>query len=121
LTLTNLTALLILKIVATSVTLNFGGNGGLFIPSLYVGGALGLIYAQTLNLETPVLYVILSMAAVLAATSKCLLTSITLVAETMGSSFIVPTVISAVVSYFLTGGRSLYKSQLINKLQARHV
>ncbi|MEM3638801.1 MAG: chloride channel protein, partial [Candidatus Micrarchaeaceae archaeon] len=84
-------------------------------------GALGLIYAQTLNLETPVLYVILSMAAVLAATSKSLLTSITLVAETMGPSFIVPTVISAVASYFLTGSRSLYKSQLVNKLQARHV
>ncbi|MEM3451548.1 MAG: chloride channel protein [Nitrososphaerales archaeon] len=121
LTLTNLTALLILKIVATSVTLNFGGSGGLFIPSLYVGGTLGLIYAQTLNLETPVLYAILSMAAVLAATSKSLLTSITLVAETMNPSFIVPTVISAVVSYFLTGSRSLYKSQLVNKLQARHV
>ncbi|MEM0252956.1 MAG: chloride channel protein [Candidatus Bathyarchaeia archaeon] len=116
LTLTNLTALLILKIVATSVTLNFGGNGGLFIPSLYVGGALGLIYAQTLNLETPVLYVILSMAAVLAATSKSLLTSITLVAETMGPSFIIPTVVSAAVSYFLTGSRSFYRSQLVNKL-----
>ncbi|MEM1753363.1 MAG: chloride channel protein [Candidatus Methanomethylicaceae archaeon] len=117
LTLTNLTALLILKIVTTSITLNFGGNGGLFIPSLYVGGTLGLIYAQTLNLETPVLYVILSMAAVLAATSKSLLTSITLVAETMGPSFIIPTIVSATLSYFLTGSRSFYRSQLMNKLQ----
>ncbi|MEM1915639.1 MAG: chloride channel protein [Candidatus Nezhaarchaeales archaeon] len=120
LTLTDLTALLILKIVATSLTLNFGGSGGLFIPSLYVGGALGLIYAQTLNLEAPVLYAILSMAAVLAATSKSLLTSIALVAETMGSSFIIPAIVSAAVSYFLTGSRSFYRSQLVNKLQARH-
>ncbi|MEM4445156.1 MAG: chloride channel protein [Thermofilum sp.] len=120
LTLINLTILLILKIVATSLTLNFGGSGGLFIPSLYVGGALGLIYAQALNLETPVLYVMLSMAAVLAATNKSLLTSIALVAETMGSSFIIPTLISAAVSYFLTGNRSFYRSQLVDKLQARH-
>ncbi|MEM0093132.1 MAG: chloride channel protein [Thermofilum sp.] len=120
LTLINLTILLILKIVATSLTLNFGGSGGLFIPSLYVGGALGLIYAQALNLETPVLYVMLSMAAVLAATNKSLLTSIALVAETMGSSFIIPTLISAAVSYFLTGSRSFYRSQLVDKLQARH-
>jgi CIC family chloride channel protein len=114
--LTTLTALLILKIVATSITLNFGGSGGLFIPSLYVGGTLGLIYAQILNLEPPIFYVILAMAAVLAATSKSLLTSITLVAETMGPSFIIPTVVSAAVSYFLTGSKSFYKSQLVNKL-----
>ncbi|MGC8940124.1 MAG: chloride channel protein, partial [Candidatus Bathyarchaeia archaeon] len=116
LTLTTLTALLILKIIATSITLNFGGSGGLFIPSLYVGGTLGLIYAQVLSLESPVLYVILAMAAMVAATSKSLLTSITLVAETMGPSFIIPTVVSAAVSYFLTGSRSFYKSQLLNKL-----
>jgi len=116
LNLTTLTALLILKIVATSITLNFGGSGGLFIPSLYVGGTLGLIYAQILNLESPVLYVMLAMAAVVAATSKSLLTSITLVAETMGPGFIIPTVVSAAVSYFLTGSRSFYKSQLVNKV-----
>jgi CIC family chloride channel protein len=117
--LTTLTALLILKIVATSITLNFGGSGGLFIPSLYVGGALGLIYAQIMNLKPPVLCVMLAMAAVLAATSKSLLTSITLVAETMGPSFIIPTVVSAAVSYFLTGNRSFYKSQLLNKTSLR--
>jgi CIC family chloride channel protein len=116
-----LTALLILKIVATSLTMNFGGSGGLFIPSLYVGGTLGLIYAQTLNLETPVLYVMLAMASVLAATSKSLLTSITLVAETIGPSFIIPTVVSAAISYFLTGSESFYKSQLLNKLSRESV
>lgn len=121
LTLTTLIALLILKIVATSVTLNFGGSGGLFIPSLYVGGTLGLVYAQILKLESPVLYVILAMAAVVAATSKSLLTSITLVAETMGPGFIIPTVVSAAVSYFLTGSRSFYKSQLLNKLSKQDI
>jgi CIC family chloride channel protein len=119
--LATLTTLLILKIIATSITLNFGGSGGLFIPSLYVGGTLGLIYAQILNLEPSVLCVMLAMAAVLAATSKSLLTSITLVAETMGPSFIIPTVVSAAVSYFLTGSRSFYKSQLLNKLSGQGV
>jgi CIC family chloride channel protein len=113
--LTTLIVLLILKIVATSITLNFGGSGGLFIPSLYIGGALGLIYAQVLNFEPRVLCVMLAMSAMLAATSKSLLTSITLVAETVGPSFIIFTVFSAAVSYFLTGNRSFYKSQLLNK------
>ena len=112
---TTLIVLLILKIVTTSITLNFGGSGGLFIPSLYIGGALGLIYAQVLNFEPHVLCVMLAMAAMLAAMSKSLLTSITLVAETVGPSFIIFTVFSAAVSYFLTGNRSFYKSQLLNK------
>jgi CIC family chloride channel protein len=114
LSLSTLIAALLFKIVATSITLNFGGSGGLFVPSLYVGGALGLIYAQILNIEPPTLCVMLAMAAVLAATSKTLLTSITLVAETVGPSFIIPTVVSAAVSYFLTGNRSFYRSQLLN-------
>lgn len=112
---TTLIALLILKIVATSLTLNFGGSGGLFIPSLYVGGTLGLIYAQIIGLKPVALYVMLAMSAMLAATSKSLLTSIALVAETVGPSFIVLTVVSASISYFITGGKSFYKSQLMRK------
>ncbi|MGQ9550839.1 MAG: chloride channel protein [Candidatus Bathycorpusculaceae bacterium] len=117
--LTSLVAILILKIVAISLTMNFGGSGGLFIPSLYVGGTLGLIYAQVWNLEPTVLYVTIAMAAMLAATSKSLLTSITLVAETVGPSFIIPTVVSAAISYFFTGSKSFYKSQLTRKSDAR--
>lgn len=113
--LTNLIALLILKIITTSITLNLGGSGGLFIPSLYVGGVLGLIYATILNLQPTPLYIMSSMAAVMAATNKTLLTSIALVSETMGPSYIIPTVISASVSYFLTGNRSFYRSQLESK------
>ena len=115
LSIATLVALLILKIVATSLTMNFGGSGGLFIPSLYVGGTLGLIYAQMIGLEPTVLYVTLAMSAMLAATSKSLLTSIALVAETVGPSFIIPTVVSASISYFFTGSRSFYKSQLTRR------
>jgi CIC family chloride channel protein len=110
-----LIALLVFKIIATSVTLNFGGSGGLFIPALYVGGTLGLIYAQALKVEPPASCVVLAMAAVLAAANRTLLTSIALVAEAIGPSFIVPTVVSAAVSYFLTGSASFYKSQLLSK------
>ena len=115
LSLTTLIALLILKIITTSITLNFGGSGGLFIPALYVGGTLGLIYAQALNVEPPLFCVMLAMAAVLAAVNKTLLTGIALVAETIGPSFIISTVVSAAISYFLTGDASFYKSQILDR------
>ncbi len=117
--LTMLIALLAFKIIATSVTLNFGGSGGLFIPALYVGGVLGLIYAQALKVELLTSCAVLAMAAVLAAANKTLLTSIALVAETIGPSFIVPTVLSAAIGYFLTGGVSLYRSQLLSKDESK--
>jgi len=116
LSITTLIAVLILKILATSLTLNFGGSGGLFVPSIYVGGTLGLIYAQIMGLEPTILYVTLAMSALLAATSKSLLTSISLIAETVGPSSIILALISSSISYFLTGSRSFYKSQLISKV-----
>ena len=36
-----LLALVVMKIVATSLTLGSGGSGGVFVPSLFVGSALG--------------------------------------------------------------------------------
>jgi CIC family chloride channel protein len=71
-----LIALLIFKIIATSITLNFGGSGGLFIPTLYIGGVLGLIYAQVLNIEPLASCVMLAMAAMLAVANKTFLTTI---------------------------------------------
>ena len=37
----------------------------------------------------------------------------------MGPSFIVPTVVSATISYFLTGDASFYKSQLLDRSKNR--
>lgn len=108
--------LLALKILATSLTMGFGGSGGLFIPSICIGGIAGMIYAKVLGLTPAGLYVTVAMAAMLAATNKSLLTSIALVAETVGSSSIIFTVVSAAVSYFLTGRRSLYKSQILSRV-----
>ncbi|MBC7130428.1 chloride channel protein, partial [Candidatus Bathyarchaeota archaeon] len=114
-TLTSLILLLALKILATSITMGFGGSGGLFIPSICIGGIVGMIYAEALGLSPAGLYVAVAMAAMLAATNKSLLTSIVLVAETVGSSSIIFTVVSASVSYFLTGKRSLYRSQKLSR------
>jgi len=107
--------ILVLKIVATSLTISSRGSVGLFIPALYVGGLSGLIYAQALNLHPASVYAIIGMGAVVAATSKSLLTGIVFVAETVGSSPIMFALLSASISYFLTGRNSFYESQLNKK------
>lgn len=107
--------ILILKIVATSLTISSRGSVGLFIPALYVGGLSGLIYAQALNLHPASVYAIIGMGAVVAATTKSLLTGIVFVAETVGASPIMFALLSASISYFLTGRNSFYESQLNKK------
>lgn len=102
--------LMIAKIVATSITLNFGGSGGLFIPSIVIGSLLGNILYLTIPGD-PYYLPLLSvsgMAALMAASNKTLLASIAFVAETCGPWSIIPATISASISYMVSGMRSLY-------------
>ncbi|MEM3384952.1 MAG: chloride channel protein [Nitrososphaeria archaeon] len=107
--------LLVLKIIATSLTIASKGSVGLFIPSLYIGGICGLIYAKIFGLTPESLFAIIAMGSILAAASKSLLTGIAFVTETIGSSPIMYVVLSASISYFITGNYSFYESQLNKK------
>ncbi len=108
--------LLVLKILATCITLNFGGSGGLFIPSLVVGALTSSIFIQSFHAEPALVYIAAGMAAVLSATSKTPLTAVALVAETCGPATIIPTIIAAVISYILTGNLSFFELQQPHKI-----
>lgn len=110
-----LVSLLIFKIIATSVTLNLGGSGGLFIPSIFVGAIMGVIFTKMLSIGPNEILVMAAMAAVIAATNKTLLTSIAFVAETCGPSSIISATIAACISYVASGSLSLYENQLVSK------
>ena len=103
--------LLILKIVSTDVTLTFGGSGGTFIPSLAVGALVGNIISLVVHDPHTYIFVTMGMAAVLAATNKSPLTSIALVAETVGPGTIIPTIIASITSFTLTGYYSFFEIQ----------
>ncbi|MGC8936994.1 MAG: chloride channel protein, partial [Candidatus Methanomethylicaceae archaeon] len=102
-------AILILKIVATSVTLRMGGTGGVFIPSIFVGAFLGLLYSKILYGTTDVSLVMAAMAAVMAATNKTLLAGVAFVAETVGPSSLIVSLVSATTSYFASGRSTFFK------------
>lgn len=108
--------ILILKVIATSITLNFGGSGGLFIPSIVVGALMSSLYISIFHVEPSVLYIAAGMAAVLAGTSKTPLTAVALVAETCGPATIIPTIIAALVCYIATGNLSFFELQQPHKI-----
>jgi CIC family chloride channel protein len=94
------------SIVATSVTLNAGGSGGLFTPSLYVGaatgGAYGVALAQLMPNATirPEAYAIVGMGALVAASTHAPITGILLVFEmTNDYALVLPLMLATVISY----------------------
>jgi CIC family chloride channel protein len=94
------------KIVATSITLNTGGSGGLFTPSLYVGAAAGSAFGLLLISLFPGLhlrsepYALVGMGAVIAAAMNAPMTGILMVWEMTGNSAIMlPLMLAVVISH----------------------
>lgn len=96
---------LLLKALATGITLGSGGNGGNFAPSLFVGAFLGYTFSYLLILvgfhKIPVSNLtIVSMAGILTGVFHAPLTGIFLIAEiTGGYQLIIPLMIVSSISY----------------------
>ncbi|WP_245555019.1 chloride channel protein [Geopsychrobacter electrodiphilus] len=99
-----LLALILVKAVATSITINSGMPGGMFAPCLYLGavtgGAFGLICAQlfpALHLA-PGAYALVGMGAFLSAATHSPMTAIFLLFEITDSyEVIIPIMIACVI------------------------
>ncbi len=84
-----LLAILLTKVIATSLTFRAGGVGGIFAPTLFIGTMSGLFFAQVLNhlgiTNVPVSnYALVGMAGLLAGVVHAPLTAIFLIAEITG-------------------------------------
>jgi chloride channel protein, CIC family len=113
--------LLIVKIFATSITISAGGNGGIFAPSLFMGGFLGFLIASVINstglMELNVVnFTVVGMAGVLSGVIKIPLTAVFLIAEiTGGYVLFVPLMIVSASSYFISSyfeQKSIYTKEL---------
>ncbi|GEP91303.1 chloride channel protein, CIC family [Chitinophaga terrae (ex Kim and Jung 2007)] len=97
----------LLKAFAASFTIQSGGNGGNFAPSLFAGGFLGFFFAvvcQQLGLDNiPVTnLVIVGMGGVMAGVMYAPLTAIFLIAESSsGYDLFIPLMIVATISYLM--------------------
>ncbi len=117
-----LLALVVMKIVATSLTLGSGGSGGVFVPSLFVGsalgGAVGTAVAQWAPFPNggPGAYALVGMGALVAATSHAPLTGIVIMFELTGDyQIILPVMIACILSTVVASSlkdESIYTQKL---------
>ncbi|MCF8244459.1 MAG: chloride channel protein [Saprospiraceae bacterium] len=103
-----LTALAVMKVIATSLTIGSGGNGGIFAGSLFTGALTGFVFSRLVSMSGMMKlaesnFVAVGMAGVIAGVVHAPLTGIFLIAEiTGGYSLFVPLMIVVAMSYFIS-------------------
>jgi CIC family chloride channel protein len=117
--------LILLKILATSLTIGSGGSGGVFAPGLFIGGMVGGAMWGILDgmvpwiPETPAPYVIVGMMALFGGVAKAPIAVILMVAEmTNEFSMIIPAMLAVTIAYFLTRDTRIYSSQVETRAES---
>ncbi len=100
------------KSVFTSITLGFGGSGGIITPVFFVGAASGTLYAQLTGLDTAT-FAAIGLVAVLAGAANTPIAAAIMALEMFGPALGPYATVACVVSFLMTGHRSVYPSQVL--------
>jgi CIC family chloride channel protein len=113
------------KILTTSLTIGSGGSGGVFAPTLFIGGMLGGAVGFVGHsffpevVQQPGAYVLVGMAAFFAGVAKAPLGALLMVSEmTWSYGLLPPLMLVSVIAILFNRHRSIYERQLLNKFQS---
>ena len=113
---------LLVKPVASALTIGSGGSGGIFAPSLFLGGITGFLFASSSNVlgwgsMSISNFTLVGMCGVMSGVLYAPLTAIFLIAEiTSGYELFVPLMLVSAISYSTSSifeKHSLYTKHLI--------
>ena len=116
----------LLKIVATSFTISSGGSGGVFAPSLVIGGLLGGAFGKLFSItfpgiiDQPGAFVLVGMASFFAGAAKVPIASIIMVSEmTVGYSLLVPMILASSFAYLFSRKKTtIYEKQVPKRVDS---
>ncbi|NPA15384.1 MAG: chloride channel protein [Deferribacteres bacterium] len=117
--------LIVLKIMATSFTIASGGSGGVFGPTLFIGGMIGGVVGYTAHhffphiVTTPGAYVVVGMSAFFAGVANAPIGSLLMCSEmTGGYGLITPLLLVSIIALIFTRRWSIYEKQVWNKFHS---
>lgn len=117
--LTFMAVLGVAKIAATSLTIGSGASGGVFAPSLVIGGMLGGLFGNGLHALAPGLvtqpqaYVMIGMATFFAGAANVPIAMTVMISELTGRyTLLVPLIFAAVITHIISRSWSLYQHQV---------
>ena len=112
------------KVLTTSLTISTGGSGGVFGPSMVIGGcvgaALGLWFQDLFGIETdPGAYAIIGMAGFFAGAAHAPISTIIMVSEMTGDyKLLLPTMWVSTLCFLLCRRWTLYEKQVPTRLES---
>lgn len=115
----------LLKIFATSCTISSGGSGGVFGPTLFIGGMIGGAIGFISNhffpsiVQHPGAFVVVGMAAFFAGVANAPIGSLLMCSEmTQGYGLIAPLMLVSIIAVIFTKKYSIYEMQVKNRLHS---
>ena len=100
------------KMVFTSITLSFGGSGGIVTPIFFIGASAGSLYATWTGLDHATLSAI-GFVAVLAGAANTPIAASVMAIEIFGPQIAPYAAVACVISFLMSGHRSVYPSQIL--------
>lgn len=105
-------AAFVLKMLFTSITLNFGGSGGIVTPIFFVGATAGNTFGSFLGLDRS-LFAAIGMVALLAGAANTPISASIMAVELFGPQVGPYAAVACIISFLMTGHRSVYPSQVL--------
>jgi chloride channel protein, CIC family len=125
LTIPFLLSLAIGKLFTTSFSIGSGGSGGVFGPSMVIGGALGGMVGQIFHqimpgvVTNPGAYVVVGMAGFFTAVSKTPITTIIIVSEMTGAyHLLLPSLLVCSVAFLVSRPWTIFRSQVWRRIDS---
>ena len=101
------------KMFFTSITLSFGGSGGIITPIFFVGSTSGSFFAHLLHLD-PATFAAIGMVAVLSGCTNTPIAASIMSVELFGPQIAPYATIACVIAFLISGNTSVYSSQEIS-------
>jgi len=103
----------LLKSLFTAITLSFGGSGGIITPIFFVGATAGNLFGNVMGYDVSVFSAI-GMIALLAGAANTPISASIMAIEIFGPAIGPYAAIACVISFLMTGHRSVYPSQILS-------
>ena len=115
----------LIKILTTSLTISSGGSGGVFGPSIVIGGCLGAAIGKSFHawfpqlIRQPEAFAIVGMAGFFAGAARAPISTILMVTEMTGTyRLLLPTMWVSTLCFLLGSQWTLFNKQVRNRMDS---
>ena len=108
------------KMIFTSLSLGGGASGGIITPVFYIGAASGNLFGHFVGNHVA-FFAALGFVSVLAGATNAPIAAIIMAGELFGLEVAHYAAVTAVISFLMTGHRSVFPSQILAMKKSQHL